>query len=453
MEQSKAKRVVIKTFGQDGRSNLLIFGDCMFVVDREEWEEIGKHIQKDSVVYTKYDDYKLYLWDLYHEARMIEADENVLEFISIHGDDTPLKYLQKGRRQIKNKNNLELILNKMALLIKIKKDYNNIKDIKIDDVQISKYSNTVINDSYLFNLWKLPNHPGEVEKCSTENKNYITNFQFDSRLYNEILNSKDVWYTINFKGLSFRTAVPDDVCFWDPKITIQLETEENELVQPYLGPLPISNISTDIFKNPKIHNKKSVRPYRFLGEFLPSLNKDTYQKQLEEFFLDYTWQYSGSKPQGIAARFESCYVPYEEETDECGTGCYYVLENQENGLISNLKGKDLEFFEKMCKAYKIIKNDDEEVDGFFIFDEWGTVCEKLENSDSEFGKCLNPETLKEIHKKRVEQGHKCHPDDDEENQVIILVFEHVKDRKLRQDKWKQNMPTLHFENFYPTLSK
>jgi hypothetical protein len=428
--------IVVKTYAQDGKQGCLILPRCLFLVDRKEWEGFKEHLNKYSCVYTPEYENKIDLWKLYTEAKIIHADESVKNFVLEHGDDIALNYLQKGVRIAKNKSNLEMIFNKLAIFRDL---INSFPELEweapcFNDFNMHKYPTV--------EEWTLPIDEDQVDKCKRRNEGWLENeIIFQSKELTMICETEEIYYTIDFNGLYFKITIPDDVCLWNPKIVVEaIAADDKDLILRF-KPVNYWIMWSEKLKRTKnwtnlyVNNKKKCYPNSFLGGFLGSLTDDNYREELLDFFWDYTFLYRGDNPQGLVSKFKDFYVPYEKKSETCYYGCYYVLEDQKDfDGFKKLTGNDLLFFKKMCHSYKVVvKEDDEDKDTLFVFDNWGDLCLSLEDSDSpDFGKCLNPEQLQIIHQEWLEKGHKCNDEKHDGFNLTILGLHFSRDRKLAE---------------------
>jgi|SRR5579885_245931 len=306
MEVIKKEYIIIKT--KEISDHDIAVGECLFVVEKTEWEHLGKHITKESFTYTKSHccEKEIRLYDLYHRAQIFQADERTINFLLENGIDTALKYLRKGTRQSRNRENLYNIFNKLAIFREMENfpcEYH----IVIDFVSISKSSYFGIEKDETVLAWKLPSKAEEVKECQEFNSKLLEEALKENRnTLISILNAKRFWCDLGVSDIDFKITIPDDTCLWDPVITVKAKYSKsiiNAALNSRLASLASrSDNQNELYIKPELIEpkndtrwdwppfpmsyEKNVNMKYFLGEFLPSLTKENYKEQLDKFFGD-----------------------------------------------------------------------------------------------------------------------------------------------------------------------
>ena len=113
--------IAVKTPEVEYVDDILLLGECLFVVDRDEWYGFQKYItEKELLVYSS-EDKETNIVPLYYGAKTFEVDEKTSMFLLLHGTDKALKYIRKGIVIPRNRLNLYNIFNILALFGVIEK--------------------------------------------------------------------------------------------------------------------------------------------------------------------------------------------------------------------------------------------------------------------------------------------------------------------------------------------
>jgi hypothetical protein len=281
----KSKYIAVKTLEVEYNDDLLLLGECLFAVEREEWLSFRQFLTKETLVET-FDNgnNSIDVYQLYHEAETFEVDENIIMFLLVNGMNDPLNYIRRGIIFPKNKLNLYNIFNKLALFREIEKLKNDdlIDDeLVIDAVSISKTGYYEIEKDPTVLSWKLPSSEGEIESCKEINQKLMEEALSTNRYsLTSILYAKNFWCDLGYnnKRIYFKLTIPDDVCLWNPDVIIELKHNNN--YHNYDN----NSIPDHYWKIPPIRNSRKINVYYFLQTFLPSLTDENYQEHLEQFF-------------------------------------------------------------------------------------------------------------------------------------------------------------------------
>lgn len=315
MEVSYSETIVVKTFETGEHNGFALIEDCLFAVDRKEWEEIGRYLKPNSESST--DDYPHYiirLWDLYHTARVriVEKDDKLIDFLMDYGNKKALYHLRKGIRVAKNITRISSVFDELTLFHKLQIE----SDFDVDPVSNNKLDPDIRFEKYwLIEKWQLPMSETDVEKCKVSNEPLVKKAIEDfTCLLQFILSAKYLCCIINCNGLKFKIRFVEGTCPWNPQIRIQLffksEEKETKKLLKNTGPDTLnllrvnakagSTISLDelcakikpmelkdsIFQwnNPARFGKVTCNLKYFMETFLPSLTRENYKGKLEEVF-------------------------------------------------------------------------------------------------------------------------------------------------------------------------
>lgn len=290
-------KIIVKTKEQDEYCHGLCAS--IFAVEKKEWEEFGKHIDRKTTTHQRGPDdceHEINLYELYSTAQTFEADENTIAFLSTNGIDNALKCLRRGTRVSRNKERLHEIFDKLALFREIEK----CKDASFDSVSFSKTGYYGIEQDETVLAWKLPTCPEEVSACKEFNEKLLEEaLKRHSRSFGLILNAKKFWCHTTLLGVFVRIYIPDDVCLWDHDVNIAID----------------HNVNPCGVKYPDIHIQRRINFKSFVRDVLPSFQGEFY-------------------------RFFNC-----PGTDVPHTYCA-VVDGKRSGIYKCAKGDDAELWKK-----------------------------------------------------------------------------------------------------------
>jgi|SRR5579885_1274182 len=382
-----SKLVVVKVEVEIEECNRdVIIGHNLFVVSLEEWQSFAPYLT-DGSVYYDYCEHTFCLTDLYKSAEIIEADPNVIEFISKHGDDLPLTFFRKQVQQIKRQTNLSETIEKLKLLCSVETRlnqyfYNNRAKIvgKVINPFREEFKDTA---AYLETRFEYNNSVPYI----------------DENIRRCLMRQDEVCLLLSLPKYAFKISIAEiDKSSKHILIKVSLLHNENS-IPGYILPAFDMALLGEIFS--KVGIPETVCE---LSVFINSILSNSDPQQLIRFFTDYTKEFTGEIPE-LSKLFNRRYVSYEDKTDSVTMGCYYIMTESEG--FDKLQGIDLGFFKRLCKRFKI-----KDYDFNYIVKEPGIlyfICDKIqtcsseEHGDSEdFGRCLNPEILVSLKEK-----HKC----------------------------------------------
>jgi len=266
--------IAVKTPEVEYVDDILLLGECLFAVDRDEWYGFQKYItEKELLVYSS-EDKEINIVPLYYGAKTFEVDEKTSMFLLLHGTNKALKYIRKGIVIPRNRLNLYNIFNILALFGVIEKLQNDY--VVIDCVSISKGNYYGIEKDPTVLAWKLPSCQNEIESCKAINEKLMEEALSANRnSLRSILRANKFWcdLCISNRHIDFKLIVPDDVCLWNPEVFVELKHNDN-----------IGYLSPYNWTAPPIYNKKKTSLHYFINDFLPSLTTENYQEKLTLFF-------------------------------------------------------------------------------------------------------------------------------------------------------------------------
>lgn len=265
------KYIVVKTQKQETCCDFLI-GESIFVVEKEEWEELGKHITKNTFVETKIGHgHEIDLFELYHRAQILKADETIISFVSANGIIDALKYIRRGTRISRNTKNLYKIMNKLALFREFEKsceEENEEEKPTFDSVSIKSGSYYGIEKDETVLAWKLPSGPEDIVNCEKFNKDLMEKaLKKPSRTLEIILNAEKFWCNTTLHHVFLRVSIPDEICLWNPDVIITIDHKVGTQKRP-----------------PPIYSSRRINFKLFTDEIFHTFTEEKIDEELFQFF-------------------------------------------------------------------------------------------------------------------------------------------------------------------------
>jgi hypothetical protein len=369
-------------------------GDCLFVISQKEWESIREDLPSDTQSFEENESIGVDMQKLYHEAEVFQADPATIDFINKHGCNTALRYFREVTRVMKNKDNINNVIDGLTTLVTLmdtieKKVPNAVTELYYDESHSPKNTYTL---DFLRKLREetIPQSYHVVfdrRKKTTEEKprwKAVLDFMRDRHPY-ELLNilESDAFLLIRLRGLVFRVT---------------------------------SEIKNDITIS--VHHtidyvKDEVKPSAFC-KFLESLNDANFEASVHTFFGKLP---KLIEPSGIA-------IKLSEHINEC---CFYVASRTydeedwydqiEDILTTEQEKAD---FADICKSYRVYSLEEEEDspgDPYQItcLTDVLNVEQTITDGIEDYGTCLNPEVLQKL-------------EDDGREYAYIVAFVYYKNR-------------------------
>ena len=235
MDNKDKQYIVVKTEKQQHTCCEISMGPCLFAVEEEEWDEIGKHLTTESVAYTKgHGEKRIHLYKLYENAITFEADVGTIQFLLLNGTNDALKYLRKGTTVSRNKQNLYQIFNKLALfrdmensalVLNLAKKFDfDCFNPGFDHVSISNSCSYGVHEDETVLVWRIPKNLEDCIECEKWNENLMREaLERNSTTLNSILGAKKFWCITGVHHVYVRLYIPDDVCLWDPDVILEVD--------------------------------------------------------------------------------------------------------------------------------------------------------------------------------------------------------------------------------------